>query len=49
MQAHSHSLEKFHTLMGKLSVMLKTKATVAAFLCYLYHCCSFECVQKQKS
>ena len=49
MQAHSQSLENFHTLMGKLSVILKTKANVSKFLCCLHHGCSFECVQKQKS
>ena len=49
MQAHSQSLENFHTLMGKLSVILKTGTTVAKFLCCLDHCCTFECVQKQNS
>lgn len=31
MQARSHSLENFHTLMGKLSVMLKRKQLLLRF------------------
>lgn len=49
MQAHDQFLENFHTLIGKLRVILKTKATVSRFLFCLYHCCSFWCVRSKRT
>ena len=46
MQAHNRPLESFLTLMGKLSVILKTKATMWVSLLSLFFC-SFGGVSEQ--